>query len=345
MRGLLVCAMAALGLIPAAWAGDAPVVKFSVAEKQLQIEYSCREVDWERSVFVALQNDSEMGSAVIPFSENFEGSTVFLPFQASKLYILQMGTDTARVWQRTWKNWKWIERQEAAKEVELNVGAYDCAVRLPLTSLGKKIKVVIYSKVFSPTQSWGRLFGSPDPLVRPGEGDRYIPHYFEVDLSAKDAPAVKVRGRLGQDITRPRIYQLFVRLFGNLNTTRTPNGTMAVNGVGKFNDINDAALSSLKTLGFTHIWFTGVLQQATGTDYPEIGQPADDADLLKGIAGSPYAIKDYFDVCPDYAVEPKARLTEFKSLLTRIHSQKLKALIDFVPNHVARCYRSDIKRR
>src|SRR3954468_20243333 len=128
MRRLLFCAMAALGLIPAARAGEAPTVKFSIIEQQLQIEYSCREVDWERSVFVALQNDSEMGSAVIPFSENFEGSTVFLPFQASKLYILQMGTDSARVWQRTWKNWKWSDRQEAAKEVELKVGAYDCIV-------------------------------------------------------------------------------------------------------------------------------------------------------------------------------------------------------------------------
>src|SRR4051795_7699074 len=101
MCPLLLCAMAALGLIPAALGSEAPAVKFSILEQQLQIEYSCCEVDWERSVFVALQDDSEMGSAVIPSSENCEGSTVFLPFQASKLYILQMGTDIARAWQRT----------------------------------------------------------------------------------------------------------------------------------------------------------------------------------------------------------------------------------------------------
>lgn len=140
---------------------------------------------------------------------------------------------------------------------------------------------------------------------------------------------------------RVRIYQLFVRLFGNINETRKLNGTLAENGVGKFEDINAAALASLKEMGFTHLWLTGVLQQATGTAWP--GIPADDADLLKGIAGSPYAIKDCFDVCPDYARNPANRLAEFKELLDRIHAAGLKALIDFVPNHVARSYFSDVK--
>src|SRR5204863_981683 len=133
---------------------------------------------------------------------------------------------------------------------------------------------------------------------------------------------VKMRGRLGHDAARPRIYQLFVRLFGNVNETRQPNGTRDVNGVGKFNDINDAALASLQKIGFSYVWLTGVLQQATGTDYADIGQPADDPDLLKGIAGSPFAIKDYFDVSPDYAVDPKKRLTEFKALLDRLHKHQ-----------------------
>src|SRR5438132_13991676 len=99
--------------------------------------------------------------------------------------------------------------------------------------------------------------------------------------------------------TRVRIYQLFVRLFGNTNETRKQNGTLAENGVGKFNDINDAALAALADMGFTHIWLTGVLQQATATDYSKIGAPADDPGLLKGLAGRPYATKDYFDVCPE----------------------------------------------
>ncbi|PYL85861.1 MAG: alpha-amylase, partial [Verrucomicrobia bacterium] len=169
-----------------------------------------------------------------------------------------------------------------------------------------------------------------------------MPNYCEVNLDSTAAELSVPRSRLNADRSPLRIYQLFVRLFGNTNETRTPNGTLARNGVGKFNDINDAALRSLRKMGFTHIWLMGVLQQASGTDYSSIGQPADDPDLLKGIAGSPYAIKDYFDVCPDYAAKPEKRLDEFKLLLKRIHKHEMKALIDFVPNHVARSYDSDV---
>ena len=142
--------------------------------------------------------------------------------------------------------------------------------------------------------------------------------------------------------SRVRIYQLFVRLFGNTNETRKINGTMAENGVGKFADINDAALEGIRSLNCTHIWLTGVLRQATSADYSQLGLPADDPDLLKGLAGSPFAIKDYFDVCPDYARDPAKRLDEFKALLGRIHACGLKAIIDLVPNHVARSYHSTI---
>jgi glycosidase len=140
---------------------------------------------------------------------------------------------------------------------------------------------------------------------------------------------------------RPVIYQLMVRTFGNTSETRKTNGNLAENGCGKFNDINDAALASLKTMGFTHVWLTGVLEQASGTSYAN--RPADPPDILKGIAGSPYAIKDYFDVCPDYATDPDQRLAEFKSLLTRCASHGLRVIIDFVPNHVARSYASDVR--
>ena len=140
---------------------------------------------------------------------------------------------------------------------------------------------------------------------------------------------------------RPVIYQLLPRLFGNSNETRKPNGTMAENGCGKFADIDDRALASLKAMGFTHLWLTGVLEQASGTAYPD--RPADPPDILKGIAGSPYAIKDCFDVCPDYAVDPARRLDEFKALLDRCREHGLRTIIDFVPNHVARCYESDVR--
>ena len=152
-----------------------------------------------------------------------------------------------------------------------------------------------------------------------------------------------MRGRQSAASERVRIYQLFVRLFGNTNETRKQNGTLAENGVGRFADINEATLSSLKQMGFSHIWLTGVLQQATATDYSEFGQPADDTDLLKGLAGSPYAIKDYFDVCPDYAESPPKRLKEFEFLVQRLHAHGFKAIIDLVPNHVARSCDSCVK--
>ena len=139
---------------------------------------------------------------------------------------------------------------------------------------------------------------------------------------------------------RPVIYQLMIRTFGNTNETRKTNGTLAENGCGKFSDITGPALVSLKQMGFTHVWLTGVLEQASGTAYP--GRPADDPDILKGIAGSPYAIKDYFDVCPDYALDPANRLAEFAELVGRCHAHELKVIIDFVPNHVARSYASDV---
>ncbi|MGB6222456.1 alpha-amylase family glycosyl hydrolase [Haloferula sp.] len=140
---------------------------------------------------------------------------------------------------------------------------------------------------------------------------------------------------------RPVIYQALPRLFGNTNETRKPGGTIEENGCGKFADFDDVALSELKKFGITHIWLTGVHEQASGTSYP--GRPADPADILKGKAGSPYAIRDYFDVCPDYAVDPEKRIDEFKALLKRCERHGLKVLIDFVPNHVARSYQSDVR--
>ena len=140
---------------------------------------------------------------------------------------------------------------------------------------------------------------------------------------------------------RPVIYQLLPRLFGNTVETRKINGTIEENGCGKFADINGAALGSLKEMGFTHLWLTGVMEQASSTPYP--GRPADDPDILKGLAGSPYAIRDCFDVCPDYALDPARRLEEFKDLLDRCHDHGFKVIIDFVPNHVARSYHSDVR--
>jgi glycosidase len=163
---------------------------------------------------------------------------------------------------------------------------------------------------------------------------------WQILLSGVLIAAMNVRSH-ASDTPRPVIYQLMVRTFGNTNETRKTNGTLAENGCGKFADITPAALVSLKDIGITHLWLTGVLEQASGTGYPK--RPADDPDILKGIAGSPYAIRDYFDVCPDYAVDPDQRIDEFKALLERCRNHGLKVIIDFVPNHVARSYASDVR--
>lgn len=139
------------------------------------------------------------------------------------------------------------------------------------------------------------------------------------------------------------LYQVMTRLFGNTVTANIPYGTLPENGVGKFSDINDQALLSLKTLGITHMWYTGVIEHALLTDYTHYGIPLDDADVVKGRAGSPYAIKDYYDVNPDLADDVNNRMKEFESLVKRTHAHDLKVIIDFVPNHVARSYTSDAK--
>ena len=134
------------------------------------------------------------------------------------------------------------------------------------------------------------------------------------------------------------VYQVFTRLFGNTNTTNKPWGTLEENGVGKFNDFNDKALQEIKDLGVTHIWYTGVPHHAVINDYSQYGLSPDDPDVVKGRAGSPYAVKDYYNVNPDLAVDPANRLEEFKALIERTHQHNMKVLIDIVPNHVARHY-------
>ena len=139
------------------------------------------------------------------------------------------------------------------------------------------------------------------------------------------------------------IYQLLPRLFGNSNITNKTYGSVEENGVGKLNDINDAALQAIKSMGFTHVWYCGVIEHATMTDHSAHGIKADDPDVVKGRAGSPYAIKDYYDIDPDLAVNVPNRIQEFEDLVKRTHANGLKVIIDFVPNHVARTYQSDMK--
>ena len=338
-------------------------------------------------IYLALGTNRQIGAAILPFVQYGEGSTVFLPFKSDLLLAAERRAGQIACFQRRWERWRWSEREQTdAFEATSGEGAF--VFRIPRQLVGEepRIRFVIYAKDPNANYGWGWLWGCSDPSVASGIGDKYIPHYHELQLE-QDGPVIpgEVEGPRGespglprgpstslrfaqddsQDVTctakepasiltlhgrqdaapqeRVRIYQLFVRLFGNTKETRKQNGTLAENGVGRFADINDAALGSIRQMSFTHVWLTGVLQQATATDYSEVGRPADDTDLLKGLAGSPYAIKDYFDVCPDYAQDAAERLKEFEQLVDRLHAHDLKAIIDLVPNHVARSSDSCIK--
>lgn len=143
--------------------------------------------------------------------------------------------------------------------------------------------------------------------------------------------------------TKPIIYQLIPRLFTNICPDPVPGGDIVRNGCGKLNDITPGILREIRSLGATHVWYTGVIEHAHDTDYTAHGIPRHNPHVIKGHAGSPYAITDYYDIDPDLAVNVDRRLDEFDALVARTHRQRLKVIIDFVPNHVARQYCSDAK--
>jgi glycosidase len=165
--------------------------------------------------------------------------------------------------------------------------------------------------------------------------------FMAAAILATLAASAQNDGKKSPEMPQPQkavVYQVFTRLFGNTKTTNKPWGTKAENGVGKFKDFTDKALREIKALGVTHIWYTGVPHRALIGDYTKYGISNDDPDIVKGRAGSPYAVKDYYNVDPDLAVNPAKRLEEFQALIARTHKNGLKLIIDIVPNHVARKY-------
>ncbi len=139
------------------------------------------------------------------------------------------------------------------------------------------------------------------------------------------------------------IYQVFTRLFGSDNPNVVPDGGLSENGVGKFEDFTTTALDSIRAMGITHVWYTGVIEHASIYSIDTVGGlQKNHPGVIKGKAGSPYAIKDYYDVNAYLATSPSRRMAEFEALVERTHSADMKVLIDFVPNHVARGYHSDV---
>jgi glycosidase len=139
------------------------------------------------------------------------------------------------------------------------------------------------------------------------------------------------------------VYQMMFHLWGNTNTNLVRNGSAKQNGVTKFKDVSTKALNALKVKGITHVYATGLIEHATMEDMTAFGSPLDHPSVVKGRAGSPFAIKDYYDVNPFLAENPAKRMDEFKSMLARFHEADIKLVIDFVPNHLARQYQSDQK--
>ena len=156
------------------------------------------------------------------------------------------------------------------------------------------------------------------------------------------APQKKPAAHKQTKTLKPVIYQMLPRLFSNTCETCVPNGDITQNGCGKLNGITDRVLGEIKDLGITHVWYTGIIEHAHATDYSAFGIEPDNPMIVKGKAGSPYAIKDYYDIDPDVAVSVPERMKEFEALVERTHRAGLKVVMDFVPNHVARRYHSDV---
>lgn len=148
---------------------------------------------------------------------------------------------------------------------------------------------------------------------------------------------------VNQELTESKliVYQLFPRIITNTVESPVRNGKIDQNGCGKFNHLTSTVIRSIKDLGVNTLWLTGVIEHATKTDFTDYGIENDNPNVVKGEAGSPYAIKDYYDVAPALAENIDRRMEEFQNLVERIHKEQLKVIIDFVPNHTARVYHSD----
>ena len=295
-----------------------------------------------KPLLIVATSSGPSGAGMVPFGQNQTGSTLFLPFQADHVLLVRP-SGNPKVSLRKFNGFGLAPETKdpvGVKLAETKAGGWELQIPRAWAGTNGILGVAATLKDMSANSGWGRVVASTDPYLFPGENDRYISHYLSFPLPSAGSANPATPKLLARGAGKLRIYQMFPRLFGNTNTNRIPNGTYEQNGCGKFADLNDAALASLRKLGFDAVWVTGVLRQATTRDYSAIGLPPDDPDLLKGIAGSPYAIRDYFDVCPDYAVNPAQRIEEFKALLARAKKHDLKIFMDFVPNHVARSHAS-----
>jgi glycosidase len=156
-------------------------------------------------------------------------------------------------------------------------------------------------------------------------------------------PVTKAPISMAKTTEKLFIYQITAQLWGNQNSTNKVYGSITDNGCGKMAYLSDTALKALKDYGYTHIWVMGLLESATLVDNSAYGIAKDHPAIVKGVAGSAFAVKDYYDINPNLAVDIPNRMAEFEAMTQRIHAAGLKLIMDFVPNHVARQYYSDAK--
>jgi hypothetical protein len=226
----------------------------------------------EQAIFVALGKSSGEGSPLVPSDPGEEGSPVWLPFAADLLISARSTAGGEKVSLRRWAKTSWGPRQDA-KDVMVSAEPAQVNLRIPSKLVGASDRIVIYLKDLAVEDGRGRLYGAIDRAAVSGTGERTIRHYLAMG-SEKGATTFRRAGRTPPQGPRTRIYQLLPRLFGNTNETRRPGGTMEENGVGKFGNIDDTALAELKAMGFTHLWLTGVLQQASRRMIPTCSRGA-----------------------------------------------------------------------
>ena len=160
---------------------DSATITISRSDTELMIEHEAPGANADRTLFLAIGSHQEIGSAVIPFAEKEEGSTVFLPFKADRLFAFKISGNGSEVFRLDWQKWKWNERQPISDGVSARVDSNRATLRVPVALLGpaKSIDLAVYTKEFA-SNSWGRFFACNDRAVTSGNGDKYIPSYLEI---------------------------------------------------------------------------------------------------------------------------------------------------------------------
>lgn len=134
------------------------------------------------------------------------------------------------------------------------------------------------------------------------------------------------------------IYQLMVRHWGGQSYEPASLAIEKRRPIGSFEAIDDIAISYLKSLSIDTVWLTGVICHATRSQC-SIGDETIGGDVVvKGDAGSPYAITDYYAIHPFLSHDESQAEAQFDALVSRLKAAGLKVIIDFVPNHVSRHY-------